>query len=114
MKDFNRVIQIDSINANAYFNRGCCYDSLGDLNLAISDYSVALELDLHSSNENANRHEDSRVLDTVETECNLKKTELEESQLNEKSSSKFKNQAPPCLALKLQASSRRPSSAASS
>jgi len=44
------VIEIDPSNANAYFNRGCCYDSVGELDLAISDYSVALELDLRSGN----------------------------------------------------------------
>jgi len=48
------VIEIDPQNANAYFNRGCCYDSIGELDLAISDYSVALELDLRSGNEENN------------------------------------------------------------
>jgi Flp pilus assembly protein TadD len=51
VKDFSRVIEIDPQNANAYFNRGCCYDSIGELDLAISDYSVALELDLRSGND---------------------------------------------------------------
>lgn len=36
---------MDQHNANAYFNRGCCYDSVGELDLAIADYSLALELD---------------------------------------------------------------------
>lgn len=48
------MIEIDPQNANAYFNRGCCYDSIGELDLAISDYSVALELDLRSGNEDNN------------------------------------------------------------
>ena len=39
-------------NANAYFNRGCCYDSIGEIDLAISDYSVALELDMKASAQN--------------------------------------------------------------
>jgi len=39
------VIALDSENANAYFNRGCCYDSVGELDLAIQDYSIALDLD---------------------------------------------------------------------
>jgi len=43
------VIKLDSENANAYFNRGCCYDSIGEIDLAISDYSVALELDMKAS-----------------------------------------------------------------
>ena len=36
--DFSTVIKLDKKNANAYFNRGCCYDSIGELNLAIKDY----------------------------------------------------------------------------
>jgi lipoprotein NlpI len=40
------VISLDPENANAFFNRGCCYDSVGELDLAIADYSVALELDM--------------------------------------------------------------------
>ena len=48
IRDFTRVIEIDPDNANAYFNRGCCYDSIGELDLAISDYSVALELDMRN------------------------------------------------------------------
>ena len=50
IKDFTMVIQIDPENANAFFNRGCCYDSVGELDLAISDYSVALELDMKNGN----------------------------------------------------------------
>ena len=42
------MIEIDPENANAYFNRGCCFDSVGELDLAISDYSVALELDMRN------------------------------------------------------------------
>ena len=47
--DFSEVIKLDSENANAYFNRGCCYDSIGEIDMAISDYSVALELDMKAS-----------------------------------------------------------------
>ena len=57
VKDFSRVIEIDPQNANAFFNRGCCYDSIGELDLAISDYSVALELDLRSRNEEVDDQE---------------------------------------------------------
>ena len=46
------MIEIDPDNANAYFNRGCCYDSVGELDLAISDYSVALELDMRNGGNN--------------------------------------------------------------
>lgn len=45
IQDFTEVIGMDPHNANAYFNRGCCYDSVGELDLAIADYSLALELD---------------------------------------------------------------------
>jgi len=45
IKDFTAVIKIDNKNANAYYNRGCCYDTIGELDLAITDYSIALELD---------------------------------------------------------------------
>ena len=46
IEDFSEVISKDPENANAYFNRGCCYDSVGELDLAIADYSIALELDM--------------------------------------------------------------------
>jgi hypothetical protein len=49
------VIEIDPDNANAYFNRGCCYDSIGELDLAISDDSVALELDMKNGGGSAER-----------------------------------------------------------
>jgi Tfp pilus assembly protein PilF len=52
------VIEIDPDNANAYFNRGCCYDSVGELDLAISDYSVALELDMRNGGTNNEGQED--------------------------------------------------------
>lgn len=57
IQDFTRVIEIDPENANAYFNRGCCYDSVGELDLAIGDYSVALELDMRNGgNQNNNEN----------------------------------------------------------
>ena len=49
---------LDKNNANAYFNRGCCYDSVGELDLAISDYSVALELDMKESENDTQRNEE--------------------------------------------------------
>ena len=73
------MIKIDPANANAYFNRGCCYDSIGELDLAISDYSVALELDLRSGNEDV---DDDGNKDT-DTECNLRETEREASNRGE-------------------------------
>ncbi len=51
MADFSLVIRLDPENANAHFNRGCCYDSLKKVDAAIADYSRALELD--AKNEDA-------------------------------------------------------------
>jgi tetratricopeptide (TPR) repeat protein len=51
IEDFTSVINHNSTNANAYFNRGCCYDSIGELDLAIQDYSTALEIDSKNSND---------------------------------------------------------------
>lgn len=47
------MIAVSKDNANAYFNRGCCYDSIGELDLAIADYSMALEIDSKNSGKNA-------------------------------------------------------------
>jgi tetratricopeptide (TPR) repeat protein len=57
VKDYSRDIEIYPQNAKAFYNRGCCYDSIGELDLAISDYSVALELDLRSGNEEVDDQE---------------------------------------------------------
>lgn len=40
------MLQQDAGNANAYFNRGSAYDSLGDFDRAIVDYTRALDLDM--------------------------------------------------------------------
>lgn len=61
IRDFTRVIEIDADNANAYFNRGCCYDSVGELDLAISDYSVALELDMRNGGGTAGSNRNGEV-----------------------------------------------------
>jgi tetratricopeptide (TPR) repeat protein len=39
------MIEINKNNIGSYFNRGCCYDSLGQLDKAIADYSTALEIE---------------------------------------------------------------------
>lgn len=39
-----RAIQFDSKNSDSYYNLGICYDNLGDSNLAIEQYSKAIEL----------------------------------------------------------------------
>lgn len=45
IEDFTMVLKIDPLNANAYFNRGSAYDSLGDFDKAIADYTKALSLE---------------------------------------------------------------------
>jgi Flp pilus assembly protein TadD len=40
------VLELDPTNANAYFNRGSAYDSIGDFDAAIADYTRALDLDM--------------------------------------------------------------------
>ena len=39
------MLELDSGNANAYFNRASTFDSQGAVAQAIADYSMALELD---------------------------------------------------------------------
>lgn len=39
------MIDKDPLNANAYFNRGATYDSVGNHDKAVADYSRALEID---------------------------------------------------------------------
>ncbi len=39
------VLELDTHNANAYFNRGSTHDSLGSYDKAIADYTRALEID---------------------------------------------------------------------
>ena len=43
--DFTKVLELDSGNANAYFNRASTFDSQGAVAQAIADYTRALELD---------------------------------------------------------------------
>ena len=43
------VLELDPTNANAYFNRGSAYDSIGDFDAAIADYTRALDLDMGAS-----------------------------------------------------------------
>lgn len=43
------VLELDGSNANAYFNRGSTYDSMGQYDKAIADYTRALEIDKETS-----------------------------------------------------------------
>ena len=49
MADFTTVLKLDANNVNAYFNRGSAYDSLGQYEKAVADYTHALDLDSSSS-----------------------------------------------------------------
>lgn len=60
IKDFSWVIQFNSKSSSAFFNRGCCYDSLGKVNEAVADYFVAVQLD--SSLKQNKRIENSKHL----------------------------------------------------
>lgn len=46
--DFTTVLKLDPTNVNAYFNRGSAYDSLGQYEKAVADYTHALDLDSSS------------------------------------------------------------------
>lgn len=46
--DFTTVLRLDPTNVNAYFNRGSAYDSLGQYEKAVADYTHALDLDSSS------------------------------------------------------------------
>ena len=47
--DFTTVLKLDPTNVNAYFNRGSAYDSLGEYEKAVADYTHALDLDSSSA-----------------------------------------------------------------
>lgn len=47
--DFTTVLKLDPSNVNAYFNRGSAYDSLGQYEKAVADYTHALDLDSSSA-----------------------------------------------------------------
>ena len=42
-------MKLDPTNVNAYFNRGSAYDSLGEYEKAVADYTHALDLDSSSA-----------------------------------------------------------------
>jgi tetratricopeptide (TPR) repeat protein len=44
IKDYNKVLELDSKNIQAYINRGNAYDLKGDPDRAIEDYNSALEI----------------------------------------------------------------------
>ena len=47
--DFTTVLKLDPTNVNAFFNRGSAYDSLGQYEKAVADYTHALDLDSSSA-----------------------------------------------------------------
>ena len=44
IKDFNKSIQLNSHDADAYYNRGITYSKKSEINHAIEDYTKAIEL----------------------------------------------------------------------
>ncbi|MCJ8288416.1 MAG: hypothetical protein HRT58_00175 [Crocinitomicaceae bacterium] len=44
MKDYNTLLEIDSLNAAAWSNRGMLHMAMGNLDLALSDYDISIEL----------------------------------------------------------------------
>jgi tetratricopeptide (TPR) repeat protein len=45
LKKFNKLIEIDSLNSEAYLRKADCLDLLGDINGSIICYSKAIEID---------------------------------------------------------------------
>jgi len=45
LTDYNKAIELDPNDANAYYSRGFSYNNSGKYELAIADYSKAIELD---------------------------------------------------------------------
>ena len=43
--DYNAAIQMDSVYAEAYNNRGVAYDAKGEHDRAIADYTAAIRID---------------------------------------------------------------------
>ena len=48
--EFNKAIELDSTNENAYVFRGGSYGSLGEWGLAIADYTYAIDLNKKGDN----------------------------------------------------------------
>lgn len=49
IQDYNKVIELDPENVDAYHNRGLAKSDLGDLEGAIQDYNKAIKLDPEAS-----------------------------------------------------------------
>lgn len=64
--DFSRAIDADPSFGRAYYLRGATYESLGEMNKAISDYDMAIELGLDDSSVYIDRAEAYRKLGAVE------------------------------------------------
>jgi hypothetical protein len=43
--DYDKLVELDPYNADAYYNRGDAYDEMGEYGKAIADYNKAIELD---------------------------------------------------------------------
>jgi len=56
-------LKLDPTNVNAYFNRGSAYDSLGEYEKAVADYTHALDLD--SSSADPEQSTGKRYINTI-------------------------------------------------
>jgi tetratricopeptide (TPR) repeat protein len=50
--DFGKIIEIEPMNANAYLNRGCCYEKIQNFDMAYKDYEASLLIDKILGKEN--------------------------------------------------------------
>ena len=53
--DYDKVIELNPDNADAYFNRGDAYDQIGEYDKAIDDYNKAIELEPNNADAYCNR-----------------------------------------------------------
>ena len=60
--DFTRIIELEPMNANAYLNRGCCYEKIKNSDLAYKDYEASLLIDkmLGKEMEESNKYRSSK------------------------------------------------------
>ena len=65
--DFTTVLKLDPTNVNAFFNRGSAYDSLGQYEKAVADYTHALDLD--SSSADPEQSSGKKLLSCSHTRC---------------------------------------------
>ena len=63
MEDYDKAIELDPNDAEAYNNRGNSYRDLGQYQRAIEDYDKAIELDPNDAEAPTHRQRALRALD---------------------------------------------------